>query len=73
MFKRLQCVVNDGQFDLADNDSEGTIRFADLAFRDIGAPAWATTIHELGHNWDNIGFVNENHSFDFVRFNSYSS
>ncbi|HYO08104.1 MAG TPA: calcium-binding protein [Tepidisphaeraceae bacterium] len=39
-----------GESVLADNLGDGRMRFGDLAF-DSG-DAWATMIHELGHNWD---------------------
>jgi Ca2+-binding RTX toxin-like protein len=54
---------------LANNNSVGTIRFADLAFTtdQSDSPAWATMIHEIGHNWDTAG---ENGAFNFGWFNA---
>lgn len=37
---------------LADNDSAGTIQVADAAFTSA-TPVDQSTIHEIGHNWDN--------------------
>ncbi len=61
--------VNLGSNVLADNDSRGHIRVADLAFTtdQTSSPVWATVIHEIGHNWDT---TQENPSFNFNWFNA---
>lgn len=65
---RFERDINLGDNVLADNDSQGLIRFADLAFDSTvqdNSPVWATAIHEIGHNWDTL---KENPSFNFSPF-----